>query len=134
MKNYANVLAIIMRLRQLCCHPKLCAKAVKKLQKAMDMMDQLRDQMAGEYSMFEIRILMVEEYLSVALRNRPKIMKSLKSTNLQLIGFFVPKKPIICKIVDSVHSSVNFILETVPNLMLKNHSSSVIILSYFEHW
>ena len=31
-------------------------------------------------------------------------MKNLKSTNLQLIGFFVPKKPIICKIVDSVHS------------------------------
>ena len=41
-------------------------------------------------------------------------MKNLKSTNLQLIGFFGTKKPIICKIVDSVHSSINFILETVP--------------------
>ena len=41
-------------------------------------------------------------------------MKNLKSTNLQLIGFFGTKKPIICKIVDSVHSSVNYILETVP--------------------
>ena len=26
-QNYADVLAILMRLRQLCCHPKLCAKA-----------------------------------------------------------------------------------------------------------
>ena len=26
--------------------------------------------------------------------------KSPESTNLQLIGFFVPKKPIICKFVD----------------------------------
>ena len=42
-------------------------------------------------------------------------MKNLKSTNLQLIGFFGTKKPIICKIVDSAHSSVNFILETVPH-------------------
>ena len=25
--NYADVLAILMRLRQLCCHPKLCAAA-----------------------------------------------------------------------------------------------------------
>ena len=33
-------------------------------------------------------------------------MKNLKSTNLQLIGFLGTKKPIICKIVDSVHSSV----------------------------
>ena len=33
-------------------------------------------------------------------------MKDLKSTNWQLIGFFGTKKPIICKIVDSVHSSV----------------------------
>ena len=45
-------------------------------------------------------------------------MKNLKSTNLQLIGFFGTKKPIICKIVDSVHSSVNYILETVPYLSL----------------
>lgn len=45
MKNYANVLVIIMRLRQLCCHPKLCAKALEKLQKAMDVMDQFREQM-----------------------------------------------------------------------------------------
>ena len=44
-------------------------------------------------------------------------MQSLKSTNLQLIGFFGMKKPITCKIVDSVHSSVNFILETVPNFI-----------------
>jgi len=42
MKNYANVLVIIMRLRQLCCHPNLCLKAVNKLQKALDMMDQLQ--------------------------------------------------------------------------------------------
>lgn len=47
MKNYANVLVIIMRLRQLCCHPKLCAKALEKLQKAMDVMDQFREQMQG---------------------------------------------------------------------------------------
>jgi len=47
LKNYANVLAIIMRLRQLCCHPNLCLKAVKKLQQAMEMMDQLRDQLQG---------------------------------------------------------------------------------------
>ena len=26
--NYADVLAILMRLRQLCCHPKLCAAAL----------------------------------------------------------------------------------------------------------
>ena len=45
-------------------------------------------------------------------------MKNLKSTNFQLIGFFGTKKPIICKIVDSVHSSVNYILETVPNPLL----------------
>ena len=45
-------------------------------------------------------------------------MKNIKSTNLQLIGFFGTKKPIICKIVDSVHSSVNYILETVPNSSL----------------
>ena len=41
LKNYANVLVIIMRLRQLCCHPHLCLKAVKKLQKAMEVMVQL---------------------------------------------------------------------------------------------
>ena len=45
LKNYANVLAIIMRLRQLCCHPSLCIKAVQKLQKAMDVMEQLREQL-----------------------------------------------------------------------------------------
>ena len=48
-------------------------------------------------------------------------MKNLKSTNLQLIGFFGTKKPIICKIVDSVHSSVNFILETVPYTYITNY-------------
>ena len=41
-------------------------------------------------------------------------MKSLKSTNLQLIALVGTKKPFICKIVDSAHSSVNFILETAP--------------------
>ena len=49
-------------------------------------------------------------------------MKNLKSTNLQLIGFFETKKPIICKIVDSVHSSINYILETVPYLYQFNSS------------
>ena len=52
LKNYANVLAIIMRLRQLCCHPSLCIKAVQKLQKAMDVMEQLREQLQGTATSF----------------------------------------------------------------------------------
>ena len=43
-----------------------------------------------------------------------KLINKLKSTILQLIVFFDTKKPIICKIVDSVHSYVKFIWETVP--------------------
>lgn len=30
-QNYADVLAILMRLRQLCCHPRLCASALALL-------------------------------------------------------------------------------------------------------
>eukprot|EP00111_Clytia_hemisphaerica_P020134 TCONS_00059342-protein len=53
LKNYANVLVIIMRLRQLCCHPTLCVKAVKKLQKALEMMDQLQENINQEGSILD---------------------------------------------------------------------------------
>ena len=73
-------------------------------------------------------------------------MKNLKSTNLQLIGFFGTKKPIICKIVDSVHSSVNFILEstlfcfiglagTMVDLISQNQPSSLdAFIINFQTW
>eukprot|EP00794_Sanderia_malayensis_P009927 gene9927-10945_t len=41
LKHYASILVIIMRLRQLCCHPRLCRSSIKQMEQAIDIMGQL---------------------------------------------------------------------------------------------
>ena len=48
MRNYANVLVIITRLRQLCLHPILCKTALKDLDEAEKIMDQLQQRQQNQ--------------------------------------------------------------------------------------
>ncbi len=41
LRHYASILVIIMRLRQVCCHPRLCRNALRQMAQSLDVLDQL---------------------------------------------------------------------------------------------